>query len=51
MMIDVPRDSVMRIFHECFESPLVSLFFATALLVAALQISGAIPQSFCLFTH
>jgi hypothetical protein len=40
----------MRIFHECFESPLVSLFFAATLLVAALQILGVIPQSFCLFT-
>jgi len=33
----------MRIFHECFESPLVSLFFATTLLVAAFQIMGVIP--------
>jgi hypothetical protein len=40
----------MRIFHECFESPFVSLFFAAALIVAALQIVGVIPQSFCLFT-
>jgi hypothetical protein len=39
----------MRIFYECFESPLVSLFFAAALLVAALQL-GVIPQSFWLFT-
>jgi hypothetical protein len=40
----------MRIFYECFESPLVSLFFAATLLVAALQILGVIPQSFWLFT-
>ena len=33
----------MRIFHECFESPLVSLFFATTLLVAAFQIMGVVP--------
>jgi hypothetical protein len=47
---DTKRDSVMRIFYECFESPLVSLFFAATLLVAALQILGVIPQSFWLFT-
>jgi hypothetical protein len=40
----------MRIFYECFESPLVSLFFAATLFVAALQILGIIPQSFWLFT-
>jgi hypothetical protein len=40
----------MRIFHECFESPLESLFFAATLIVAALQIVGVIPQSCCLFT-
>jgi hypothetical protein len=36
----------MRIFYECFESPLVSLVFAATLVVAALQIVGIIPQSF-----
>jgi hypothetical protein len=39
----------MRIFYECFD-PLLSFFFAATLLVAALQILGAIPQSFWLFT-
>jgi hypothetical protein len=36
----------MRIFHECFESHLVSFFFAVTLLVATLQILGVIPQGF-----
>ena len=30
----------MRIFYECFESPLVSLFFAATLLVAARSLGG-----------
>jgi hypothetical protein len=34
----------MRILHECFESPLLSLFFAATLIVAALQIFGVIPD-------
>jgi hypothetical protein len=36
----------MRIFYECFESPLVSLFFAATLLVAALQILGVFHRVF-----
>jgi hypothetical protein len=36
----------MRIFHECFESPLVNLFFAVAPLVAASQVLGKYRRVF-----